>query len=113
MKNLFSAALVAFALVFTSCESAQENKNIDPANIAVAHIEIEGMMCGDGCGGKIKQELKELDCVADANIEFNAENPVDIAIVQFDKGQCGEQAFIDKIQAIGDGNYHVKTVTIQ
>lgn len=113
MKNLLSLLVVAFALVFTACESAQENKNIDPANIAVAHIEIEGMMCGDGCGGKIKKELKELDCVADASIEFDAENPVDIAIVEFDKGQCDEQAFIDKIQAIGDGNYQVKSVKMQ
>ncbi len=113
MNKYISLFIVAFALVFNSCGEVEETKHIDAANLGVAHIEIEGMMCGEGCGGKIKKELKELDCVASANIEFDAENPVDIAVVEFDKSQCEEQAFVDKIQAIGDGNYHVKSVSIQ
>jgi copper chaperone CopZ len=113
MNKYISLFIVALVMVFSSCSEAEETRHIDAANLGVAHIEIEGMMCGEGCGGKIKKELKELDCVANASIEFDAENPVDVAIVEFDKSQCGEQAFIDKIQAIGDGNYHVKAVTIE
>lgn len=112
MNKYISLISIALTFIFTSCGEAETNQHIDAANLGVARIEIEGMMCGEGCGGKIKKELKELECVASANIEFDADNPVDLAIVEFDKNQCDEQTFIDKIQAIGDGNYHVKAVTI-
>lgn len=112
MKRLL-IGMAAAGLLLTSCGTEEVKKEIDPANVAVAKIEIEGMMCADGCGGKIKKELNELDCVASTTIEFNAENPVDVAVVEFDKESCGEQAFIDQISAIGDGKYAVKNVTIE
>ena len=112
MKKILGILAVA-ALMFISCGEEQKTKQIDPDKKAVARIEIEGMMCAQGCGGKITKELNELDCVAGTTIEFDENNPVDVAVVEFEKGACDEKSFTDKIAAIGDGAYKVIKVTIE
>lgn len=121
--------LVLFAVVSffaLSCGSNEATKNLEAQEDAqitkkeinsevvktVANLNIEGMMCEKGCGGKIQQELRALAGVADTKLEFDADSDDNVVSVEYNPTEVSEQELIKCVNAISDGKYHVKSVEI-
>ena len=97
----------------TKLETVVTHRDLDSeVNKTVAKMSIEGMMCADGCGGKIQQELRALPGVIGTELEFEAERPENVVKVEFDPTVTDEQKLIQCVQAIADGQYKVKTVEV-
>lgn len=120
MKIVFR--LVVCTLAFCSCgevapptkpQTVIEHRDLDSEVIkTVAKMTIGGMMCADGCGGKIQQDLRALPGVVSTELEFadgNAENTVK---VEFDPTVTNEQKLIDCVHGIADGKYSVSKVEV-
>ena len=113
---------VLCAAILASCgDSAQPAKtetvvthrDLDSeVNKTVAKMSIEGMMCADGCGGKIQQDLRALPGVVETELEFEAERPENTVKVEFDPTVTDEQKLIQSVQSIADGKYKVKSVEV-
>lgn len=79
----------------------------------VAHIQVEGIHCEDGCGGKIRAGLGDIACVSDAQlVSFNSESPVNIVEVTYDSAVCDGQEMVSAINALADGKFTVKAMEI-
>lgn len=79
----------------------------------VAHIQVEGIHCQEGCGGKINKGLSAIACVKDAHlVDFNEENPVNLVEVEFDPAGCDEQQMIQTINSLSDGKFTVKAMEV-
>ena len=123
MKNLMMGLVVALFVVACSEEKSNDTttkvkishatkKAEDGVSKSVAQIKVEGMMCEQACGGKVKSELAELDCVKNVEISFDSDNPVDLAIVEFNSSECDENSMISQIHNIGEGVYQVQEVEV-
>ena len=78
----------------------------------VAKMSIGGMMCADGCGGKIQQDLRTLPGVISTELEFEDNRAENIVKVEFDPAVTDEKKLIDCVQAIADGKYIVSQVEV-
>lgn len=81
-------------------------------NKMVAKMSIEGMMCAEGCGGKIQQDLQALAGVVSTELEFEEQRPENIVKVEFDPAVLNEQQLIQCVQGIADGKYRVASVEV-
>jgi len=81
-------------------------------NKMVAKISIEGMMCAEGCGGKIQQDLQALAGVVSTELEFEEQRPENIVKVEYDPALLNEQQLIQCVHDIADGKYHVVSVEV-
>ena len=114
-------AAAAFTLASCGGGSAEPKAAVDivtksmTGDVAktVAHVQIEGIHCVDGCGGQIRAALGEIACVSESQLlEFNAENPVNLVEVTFDPAGCNGQEMISAIHALSDGKYTVKGMEV-
>lgn len=129
MKTLkYTAILLAFA-VMAACSSSKSEEassteingvkvtrtvvaNADQAK-CTAKIALDGMSCAMACGGSIKNCLKGIDGVKQADIFFDPERKAqDIATVEFDNKVVTEKEMIAAIEKLNDGQYKVKSVEI-
>jgi mercuric ion binding protein len=120
MKKFAFALLTSF--LFVACgevaappkaDTVITHRDLDSEVIkTVAKMSIEGMMCADGCGGKIQQELRAIPGVVTTELEFTANSPENMVKVEFDPTMVDENKLITCIHAIADGKYHVKTVEV-
>ncbi len=120
MKRVIAFVFCA-AIAFSCGDSAQPvkpetvvtHRDLDSeVNKTVAKMSIEGMMCADGCGGKIQQDLRALQGVVATELEFEDQRPENIIKVEFDPTVTDEQKLIQCVQGIADGQYHVKSVEV-
>jgi copper chaperone CopZ len=72
----------------------------------------QGMMCAEGCGGKIQQDLQALAGVVNTELEFEEQRPENIVKVEFDPAALNEQQLIQCVQGIADGKYRVVSVEV-
>lgn len=120
----FASFLAASALVFSlaSCggdagpkpdvEITKTTMSGDMAK-TVAHIQVEGIHCVEGCGGKINAELGKIACVSNSGlVDFSEENPVNLIEVEFDPSACNEQEMIAAINSASDGKFTVKAMEV-
>lgn len=120
MKRL--VAFVFCAVLAVSCgDTAQTDapattvthRDLDSeVNKTVAKMSIEGMMCADGCGGKIQQDLRALPGVVGTELEFEDNRVENVVKVEFDPAATDEQKLIQCVQGIADGKYHVRSVEV-
>lgn len=82
------------------------------ATRTVARLTIEGMSCAAGCGGKIQQDLRAMNGVANTDLDFAEERPENVVSVEFDPSKLNEQQLIHCVHNIADGQYHVKSVEV-
>lgn len=120
MKNLF--VLIFSVSLFASCSEAPKqekpqtvvtHRDLDSeVNKTVAKMTVEGMMCAEGCGGKIQQDLRALTGVVSTELEFEDQRPENIIKVEYDPLVIDEQKLILCVHGIADGQYHVKSVEV-
>ena len=77
-----------------------------------AKLAVEGMSCAVMCGGLIKKSLKSLHGVEIANVDFDKDQSVDFAEVEYDENLVTEKELIAAIQKLNNGQYKVKSVEI-
>lgn len=120
MKKIFLA--LALSIGVAACtESAAPSapatvvthRDLDSeVNKMVAKMSIEGMMCAEGCGGKIQQDLQALPGVVTTELEFEDQRPENVVKVEFDPAALNEQQLIQCVQGIADGKYRVVSVEV-
>ena len=69
-------------------------------------LQIEGMMCEEGCAAKIKKELLEQDAVSSVIIDFDKERETDYAIVEYDPKGNTELNIYNSVNMIADGKLY-------
>ena len=85
--------------------------NIDDVK-TIAELEIEGMTCAIGCAKMIKKTVSDLDGVKMAEVNFNADNPIDYAIVEYNPYEISELEMAAVIQSLVDGQYKVNKIVV-
>ena len=78
----------------------------------VAELEIEGMTCAIGCAKMIKKTVSDLDGVKMAEVNFDADNPIDYAIVEYNPDEISELEMAAVIQSLVDGQYKVHKIVV-
>ena len=120
MKNVIFA--LASILLMAACgeppkqalaDTVITHRDLDSEVIkTVAKMSIEGMMCADGCGGKIQQELQALPGVVGTELDFEDNRAENIVKVEFDPSVTDEKKLIERVQGIADGKYRVSRVEV-
>ena len=115
-------ALVVMSIVVVACGEVAppakpatiiEHRDLDSEVIkTVAKMSIGGMMCADGCGGKIQQDLRALPGVVATELEFTEGNPENMVKVEYDPSVTDENKLIDCVNKIADGKYTVSRVEV-
>jgi copper chaperone CopZ len=94
-------------------ETVITHRDLDSEVIkTVAKMNISGMMCADGCGGKIQQDLRALPGVVLTELEFEENRAENIVKVEFDPAVTDEKKLIECVQSIADGKYRVSSVEV-
>jgi copper chaperone CopZ len=78
----------------------------------VAALNIQGMTCEAGCGGKIQKELRALDGVKETRLNFTEGREVNTVEVDYDPARVNEKQLADKVHSIMDGMYAVKSIDV-
>ena len=117
----FIACLV-FAIVLGACgevappakpQTVIVHRDLDSEVIkTVAKMSVGGMMCAEGCGGKIQQDVRALPGVTGTELEFTDGSPENIVKVEYDPAITDEQKLIECVQGIADGKYTVSKVEV-
>jgi copper chaperone CopZ len=117
----FIACLV-FAMVLGACgevappakpQTVIVHRDLDSEVIkTVAKMSVGGMMCAEGCGGKIQQDVRALPGVTGTELEFTDGSPENIVKVEYDPAITDEQKLIECVQGIADGKYTVSKVEV-
>jgi copper chaperone CopZ len=117
----FIACLV-FAIVLGACgevappakpQTIIVHRDLDSEVIkTVAKMSVGGMMCAEGCGGKIQQDVRALPGVTGTELEFTDGSPENIVKVEYDPSITDEQKLIECVQGIADGKYTVSKVEV-
>ena len=120
MKKLVS--MLAFAIILGACgevappkkpEAVIEHRDLDSEVIkTVAKMSIGGMMCAEGCGGKIQQDLRALPGVVGTELDFTEGNAENTVKVEYDPSVTDEKKLIECVNGIADGKYTVSKVEV-
>lgn len=111
-------AVMSFVLIAAGCSSdlpvsVTVLERVADVEKTVARIGVDGMMCEIACGGKIRKELSELKGVASASVQFNDQETVNYALVEYNPSLVNERQLIETINRISDGRlYSVTDVVI-
>ena len=106
-----AAQSVAMADVPVTVDEIKVGKTEDVKTIA--ELEIEGMTCAIGCAGMIKKTVSDLDGVKVAEVNFDADNPIDYAIIEYDPEEINELEMAAAIQSLVDGQYKVNKIVVK
>lgn len=79
----------------------------------VAELEIEGMTCAIGCAKMIQKTVSDLDGVKMTEVNFDADNPIDFAIVTYDPEKINEYEMAAAVQKLADGQYKVNNIVVK
>ena len=123
--NLFHVAVVVF-LFGCNCGPGCEDSTSSAAvirteiqsvissgtPITTASLGIEGMSCSIMCGGAIKKALEGVHGVISAEIEFDADKDIDIAIVKYSAEEVQDARLVSVVNEIREGAYKVRTVEV-
>lgn len=111
MNKLVKISFVALAIVFsvTSCSetTAQSTDTTQEVakNLAMS-MSIEGMTCAMGCARAIEVELKNIEGVSSAVVDFESAT----ASVEFNSGLVSEAGLIDFVNDYRGGSFKATTV---
>ena len=78
----------------------------------IAELEIEGMTCAIGCAKMINKTVNDLDGVKFAEVNFDADNPIDYAVVEYNPEEINELEMAAVIQRMVDGQYKVNNIVV-
>ncbi len=113
---LFAGALLLVLACQPKAAEQELQVNRKEVNAAeektVACLNIQGMTCEAGCGGKIQKELRAMAGVKDTRLNFAEGREVNIVEVDFDPAQVNEKQLADKVHSLMDGMYAVKSIDL-
>ena len=106
MNKLVKIGFVSLAIVFsvvscseTTAQSTETNQEV--VKNSVMAMSIEGMTCAMGCARTIETELKNVDGVNSAVVDFESAT----ASVEFNSGLVSETGLIDFVNDYKEGSY--------
>lgn len=125
MKKYFTSFTAIAAIVFVSAcgggatekeqpESEQKDSTMKaekaPVNPdMIADLGISGMSCEINCVSSVRKTLLKMEGVASFEMEFDANQDVNHAIVKFDSKVVSRQEMIDAVQAVNEEAYTVES----
>ena len=110
MRYLGIVLLSAFLLSACGSDSAKNEEvvvNEDVVADAESKLAVNGMVCSMGCVSAIQDELRSMDGVAFAAVDYDAS----VATIKFDSKLVNEEELIAAIGGIGDGTYSATVYT--
>ena len=111
IKKFWIGLFLGFLSLF-SCQD--NNSNIPLGKAENITIKIDGMMCKDACGAKIKKELKEINGVDDVEVNFVGKDEDNSVRVAYFPQECSQEDMKKKIEKIGGGTlYKVKSMNVE
>ena len=129
MKKTFNVFIATAIALLVSC-SSPENTNVASSAgeidrtvtetiitsgtpVTIASLGIEGMSCEKMCGGAIKKALLETEGVISAEIEFDADKDIDVAIVEYNVAAINDNELVGVVHDLRNGIYKVRSVTVE
>ena len=111
MNKLVKIGFVTLAIVFSviSCSETTAQSTDTTQEVvknSVMTMSIEGMTCAMGCARTIETELKNVDGVNSAVVDFESAT----ASVEFNSGLVSETGLIDFVNDYRDGSFKATTV---
>ncbi|MFT7614536.1 MAG: copper chaperone CopZ [Parvicellaceae bacterium] len=116
-KTFFALSIGVSVVLLTGCSSDaasdSESSFIDNTSSvfanATADLQIEGMVCKEGCAGTIEKSLTSMTGVASCSVDF--EN--NIARVDFDDKMITKDEMVEVIQNLSDGQFKVTATDVK
>ncbi|MEY3399169.1 MAG: Heavy-metal-associated domain [Bacteroidota bacterium] len=124
MKKILFSLLIFGILVSSGCGGGSTpapeassvpvtSRDIDSEVIkTVANLSIGGMMCSEGCGGKIQKDIQALNGVKETRLDFEDTRDLNVVSVTFDPKLISEKELINCVHGIADGQYQVNSVEL-
>ena len=111
MNKLVKIGFVTMAIVFsviscseTTAQSSETTQEVVKNSLMT--MSIEGMTCAMGCARAIENELKNVEGVSSAVVDFESAT----ASVEFNSGLVSEAGLIDFVNDYRDGSFKATTV---
>lgn len=113
MSKLVKLSLVlSVFLVFTSCsETTAQSKEVTQEATALGKMQmnIQGMTCAMGCARAIEVELKNIEGVSDALVDFSSAT----ASVSFDSAATSEASLVDFVNTYRNGAFRASLASVK
>ena len=114
MNKLVKIGFVSLAIIFsvascsqTTAQSADTSQEVVKNSIMA--MGIEGMTCAMGCARAIETELKNVDGVSNAVVDFESAT----ASIEFNPGLVSEAGLLAFVNDFKDGSYTATTMLAQ
>ena len=114
MNKLVKIGFVTMAIVFsviscseTTAQSSETTQEVVKNSLMT--MSIEGMTCAMGCARAIENELKNVEGVSSAVVDFESAT----ASVEFNSGLVSETGLIDFVNDYRDGSFKATTVAVK
>ena len=112
MNKLVKIGFASLAVIFsvsscseTTAQSADVTQEVVKNSIMA--MGIEGMTCATGCAKAIETELKNVDGVSSAVVDFESAT----ASIEFNPGLVSEAGLLDFVNDYRDGSFNATTMT--
>lgn len=114
MNKLLKIGFVSLAIIFSvsSCsETTAQSSDITQEVVknSVMAMGIEGMTCAMGCARAIETELKNVEGVSSAAVDFESAT----ASIEFNPGLVSESGLLAFVNDFKDGSYKATTMLAQ
>ena len=111
MNKLVKIGFVTMAIIFSviSCSETTAQSTDTTQEVvknSLMTMSIEGMTCAMGCARAIENELKNVEGVSSAVVDFESAT----ASVEFNSGLVSETGLIDFVNDYRDGSFKATTV---
>lgn len=107
MKFGFAALAVVFSIASCSETTAQSKESVqEVAKSVEMSMSIEGMTCEMGCARAIEVELKNIEGVIDAVVDFKSTT----ATVNYNPSVTSDKVLVDFVNSYKNGTYSAKLV---
>lgn len=129
MKKTFNVFVLATFVLLVSCSGPENTRTPNSSGeiqrtvsevvitsgtpVTIASLGIEGMSCEKMCGGAIKKALEGTEGVISAEIDFDTENDIDVAIVKYRSSEVEDKELIIVVQELRNGIYKVRSVNVE
>ena len=113
MKKFIKYTSVAFTMLFaiTSCAEStamSDSKTELVTELALAPLYIEGMICEMGCARAIEVELKNVDGVVNAIVDYKSS----VASIEYNRATTSQASLVSFINSYKDGIYSAEPLKV-
>ena len=110
VKIGFASLAIIFSVSSCSETTAQSTETTqEVVKNSVMAMSIEGMTCAMGCAKAIETELKNVDGVSSAVVDFESAT----ASIEFNPGLVSEAGLLDFVNDYRDGSFNATTMAVK